>query len=1124
MSASASTTDEDFAEAAYGSSQYALASQNDILRNKLEDLNKRYTILQKSHDSEMIRLENSIQNLHKKHTEQLNVLNSTIKSLQEALSNSKTESSQVPNGSWARTTNSHTSLFESKLNQNPNIILQRLQSLEFENQRLSVELENQIEFNNILQNKIEKMPEYENAMKLLQSDETDSISNTEKQINDLNKKKINHLKNEIKTKNEMISNLQATIDEMKSKYDTTKTELDYKTIQNAKLEQEIAKKKQDQSNHENLISEISKNQTEDLEKVNKTFDIFNEFIQNKDKQIVDLTNQRDSLITIVKQFETIESASEESLRRAILDNERLEMQLDELQLNYQQSLEESREIINQLFDNLSNTYDFEFSSDKTPYENVVSLIEKLTSQSNITTFKDDFEPIVDITSNHSEYESQPTTVNTVNSEKEKRMIVLGQFENAVRFIHSLANSSNKVISQFDFQDRTLILTQCVRMSKFIEEEIGDYNLPTISSLFDPLSVESNAKLFYKFVDGSEDALKQPPLRELYAMFLATLEVNFLLFNKMNELTKIQNSLKDNQQKLQEQRRSKEDSYREIYHGQCQKLRDLAKVARSYTQLDESESDPFEILISLIESHKKLLKVHKNDLQSIKKLKSVIFSMTSNMISNSQNTTEINDNQSHKSETKLLYHHIKKLKSENETLKNDINHISSEKDKILIKSKSEIDRLKEQLNQSRVTYEELYSKYSQIEIENRSFEDEIVKLTQKIQEMEKQTQNHQKEKQEMNEKIERQKEAERKVKEKNKNLAKRIQEIENSNQTKHQPEKEIKPNNDIENLSNQIQEKQEEISHLQAELTSMKNEKMVLQMSMKKLMLQNKRNQCLIDQFTSQIQQRENQAKLKCEAQIYQSKLENEKIIKDLKESITSGIKKLHDILKDKFDIQVSEDKHTIPDLTSILYRVINEKHVQEINSLNLDSKVNAVDLIQQLRNEVDANRATIDQLSHTNEQLETEMEEIFAKNSKLSECQIDLTNWISWARSIYRLVTEGQVAPSSIPDLRCALEESMLTAIGHRKMRRKLEILRTEKKVLITPSIRNTLNAIFEQSSIPNRKFQKTSFLPKVPSVRPITLAFMFLRRLQQYGGCAPSAYKCGGDDDSTILDDDSIL
>ena len=99
-----------------------------------------------------------------------------------------------------------------------------------------------------------------------------------------------------------------------------------------------------------------------------------------------------------------------------------------------------------------------------------------------------------------------------------------------------------------------------------------------------------------------------------------------------------------------------------------------------------------------------------------------------------------------------------------------------------------------------------------------------------------------------------------------------------------------------------------------------------------------------------------------------------------------------------------------------------------------------------------------------------------------------------------------------------------MASIGHRKMQRKLEILRAEKKAFTIDPIRKILQKMNENSkliissnlNIPRTANANTG-IQKVYSIRPVILMLMCARRLQIYSGCLTSAYKCGNDENTNL-------
>ena len=70
---------------------------------------------------------------------------------------------------------------------------------------------------------------------------------------------------------------------------------------------------------------------------------------------------------------------------------------------------------------------------------------------------------------------------------------------------------------------------------------------------------------------------------------------------------------------------------------------------------------------------------------------------------------------------------------------------------------------------------------------------------------------------------------------------------------------------------------------------------------------------------------------------------------------------------------------------------------------------------------------------------------------RCSDCTAEVKEWVSWARTMYMHVTNNGAPMFCSADLRFLLQESLLAGIGFGSLSRKIEVLRAEKNILVSP-------------------------------------------------------------------------
>ena len=1045
--------------------------QNSNIKKKYEELNKKYNELQSLHDSEMLRLENSIKSIHMKHNEQLNVLNSTISSLKESLERLRNENTELKNSFTGSQTN--LSLINFSFSDD---VSYKLRSVQLENKRISSELENQIEYNNILQEKVNKIPDYE-ALLQQSKDEIRKL----KERNERKKACDQNNEDEIKFYKKQNKDLQNKCNEQETKITELQTSLNELTCDLSQVKSELSLKESEIS--QLLCKDISpiqdQNQLKDEgytnEKVfTQTLEIFDNFSNDLKNQISELTKQRDNLFEILKKYEKVESILDGDLERTLAENSVLENKLEEVQNQLEDEIQSSQAKMNDLMGSLSSNFEYNFDPGKTPYENICNLIE------------DKMHIVQD-----SESEAS-------NNEREK--LILGQLENAIRFIRSLiglSTSNNKNL--FDPEERTLILTQCVRISRFIEQEIGNVNVPAVSSLFDPLSVESNAKLFFEFLDNEED-IDESPIHELYVMFLACIEVNFMLFNRNKELLeqKPNHTIKI------------DDNFRELYEEQLMELKAAEEKLSHY--VSNSDNNFFSMLNSFISIYEDLLRHDEQNNEVIDQLRNELYTLSQShqTLSNTSDETSLLDQKS-------IVSKIQKLIFKNKKLKEDLNKAIQEKNQLQNSHNQQtiVDENNPQANHQsdeiiRKKYLVLKRTFTKMKKEfnsNKTKMDELTKENEILIKEKNQIQNS------SNSLVSDLKEKEQNVRNKNLILSQRISELERtnnetlSNLRKKSENVQIKYNDRIHTLDKELKETREKLISSLGEVKRLKSEMMSNQMEITKMKLELKNKNYLLEQLNSQLKQKEDHYNIKSKAEIFQHQVEYNNTISTLTKAIDEAKQKLSEILLCKFNKQI-KSTDSLDKIINLFNNLINENLVAELNSLNLDQNSSILDVIHEMQNEIDMKQKAIDDLTSKNNEKNKENIALSDRNHVLENAQVDLNSWITWARSMHRNIAEGQTAPNSTADLMCSLEESLLAAIGHRKLLRRLEILRFEKKVLCSNVIRRRI-----EKEIPN----------KITSIRPLILFLICSKRLRAYGGCLSSVFKFASNMEnttSTMLDD----
>jgi hypothetical protein len=117
-----------------------------------------------------------------------------------------------------------------------------------------------------------------------------------------------------------------------------------------------------------------------------------------------------------------------------------------------------------------------------------------------------------------------------------------------------------------------------------------------------------------------------------------------------------------------------------------------------------------------------------------------------------------------------------------------------------------------------------------------------------------------------------------------------------------------------------------------------------------------------------------------------------------------------------------------------------------------------------------------------------EAAELLRQGRAAAEGERNAREWEAWARRVHGIVTDSFTAAKSTRELQLGLEETVLASLSQRQLKRKLEILRMEKVLLVRGVIR-----VYAQ---PSRK---------VLTLTPLICAAATLHRLRKLAGLLPT-------------------
>ena len=171
-----------------------------------------------------------------------------------------------------------------------------------------------------------------------------------------------------------------------------------------------------------------------------------------------------------------------------------------------------------------------------------------------------------------------------------------------------------------------------------------------------------------------------------------------------------------------------------------------------------------------------------------------------------------------------------------------------------------------------------------------------------------------------------------------------------------------------------------------------------------------------------------------------------------------------------------------PELLDIFSDLLNDSEIEQIFSikekLNIDSFINYFNQIKKTNEEQNIN------LTKSKTKIEKKEKEIQELNSQLKGAQKqnqEYKDWDKWGKSIYNKVTDKNPSKINGNELRRSLEELIYISIGDKEVNRTIEILREQKKMLLSKKFAQSLTTRIQREN---------------NSLRPLILSTMFVNRL----------------------------
>lgn len=195
--------------------------------------------------------------------------------------------------------------------------------------------------------------------------------------------------------------------------------------------------------------------------------------------------------------------------------------------------------------------------------------------------------------------------------------------------------------------------------------------------------------------------------------------------------------------------------------------------------------------------------------------------------------------------------------------------------------------------------------------------------------------------------------------------------------------------------------------------------------------------------------------------------------------------------KDRLGKVLNDTKLALQQRKSKQYQIKDAFELRKYLSLSPSSSLydaykNQENLIEQLKNEHSTEKCKLLEAQNMSKQVQRE-------NERLERAAFELNEWTEWGKLMLRQLTDASVTTmSQTPkEIRFFLEESLISSIDLRKIIKRIDILRQEKKMLITkPYLVKT----------------KAQLKIKEPlkSIIPVIISLRFAKRIQHMSDFLP--------------------
>ena len=771
--------------------------------------------------------------------------------------------------------------------------------------------------------------------------------------------------------------------------------------------------------------------------VNINYSLYNDLLENYAQRNKELSETRLQLINICSRYKQCYDMIEKLYCEG--QNNTYENQINN----------ELMDLLHQIMDIVTSSYDDELliGLDDTNKikERILTIVQTLYEQRSVASSRNSL--------NKSNSSSQ--------DDYDKENLVLGHLENALYFIRTLSKAKNNDSPLKDEDLKELINKQC----KEIEEYLKKSSPEKVASIFEgSSSPESLIQEFYSFVD--KEQCNESPIRELFTLFTAAVEVNKIIFERNHDLEteyqKLRRHIKQEKDKIVEMQKDN-DSKTQIMNQLKERI--SQPLEHEVEDLNEGLDELFDLLASskdIIQTQNvhntKLRKALKNvqkgciDTENKLKTKDKQIAQLMQKVNSAQYEREKEN-----SELQQKYNEAKKKLDENQNLQAELERVQK-KLKKYNKQGDSTTSLTQQLQESQEQNAVLQAQLAKIteQMDNYQASSDFTASTMSGYE------NHLSS-----------------LKGKMGGLKRRNAQLESQ---LHGALQDIQTRNDqIENsYKKQIKLLTEELEKLRTKYAEVKEinkqskkwrEDYYSQMAKLKVTQKRYEAEAKDAKDTLKLALEQNEARLEAQKIALQTKYEEDK------KKQKNNIKKLASVVKINSD-----------DLNELIEEIIQKYDPDLINDA-LESKEKL-----QLTKKMKISDAIEEIMTHYEELKIKSTRDDFDKNyrNENSQNRENVSDYISnenrelrrWINNLYSVLNDGEISPQSLKESKQSIENAIYGIKNPKSNERKYNILKMEKSIL---------NRI-DSKSLNRMKGQKP-----IQSIRPVLLSVLFSHLLQKF-------------------------